>query len=116
MAESLLDFERLDVYRCAIEFVAVAVQIGSDIPRGQADLRDQLRRASSSIPVNIAEASGRTSSAERAHHHTIARGSALECAAVLDVLRLLGAARPEAVLHGKRLLGRIVAMLTKMCA
>jgi len=70
---------------------------------------------SSSIPLNVAEASGKTSRAERAHHHAIARGSALQCAAILDVLALLGAASPEGVDRGKRLLERIVSMLTKMC-
>src|SRR5260370_255933 len=40
-----LDFEKLDVYRCAIEFLAIAVRLGERMPRGQADLRDQLRRA-----------------------------------------------------------------------
>jgi hypothetical protein len=33
---------------------------------------------------------------ERAHHHAIARGSALECAEILDVLALLGAGLPKA--------------------
>jgi four helix bundle protein len=110
-----LDFEKLDVYRCAIEFMAIAARLGERMPRGQANLRDQLQRASSSIPLNVAEASGKTSRAERGHHHAIARGSALECAAILDVLALLGAAAPEGVDRGKRLLVRIVSMLTKMC-
>ncbi len=57
-----LDFEKLDVYRCAIEFLAIAVQLGERIPHGQADLRDQLRRAGSSIPLNVAEASGKDQS------------------------------------------------------
>src|SRR5258708_17145098 len=40
-----LDFEKLDAYGCAIEFLAIAVRVGERMPRGQADLRDQLRRA-----------------------------------------------------------------------
>jgi four helix bundle protein len=111
----LLDFERLDVYRCAIEFVAVAVRVTSQMPRGHADLRDQLRRASTSIPLNIAEASGKTGAADRARFHAIARGSALECAAILDVLSLLGAVGTADAENGKHLLSRVVAMLTKMC-
>ncbi len=66
MQRQPLDFEKLDVYRCAIEFLAIAVRLGERVPRGQADLRDPLRRASSSIPLNVAEASGKTSRAERA--------------------------------------------------
>jgi hypothetical protein len=38
----------------------------------------------------------------------------LECAAILDVLRVCGALRGEAALEGKRMLGRVVAMLTRM--
>ena len=45
MDRPLLDFERLDVYRCAIDFLALAVRVTAHMPRGQADLRDQLRRA-----------------------------------------------------------------------
>jgi len=56
MERSPLDFERLDVYRCAIDFLALAVRITTHMPRGHGDLRDQLRRASTSIPLNVAEA------------------------------------------------------------
>ena len=112
---ALLDFERLDVYRRAIEFLALAVRVTGHMPRGQADLRDQLRRASTSIPLNIAEASGKTGAADRARFHAIARGSALECAAILDVLQLLGAAELSDVEQGKLLLSRVVSMLSKMC-
>jgi four helix bundle protein len=115
MDRSPLDFERLDVYRCAIDFLALAVRVTSRMPRGQADLRDQLRRASTSIPLNIAEASGKTGTADRARFHAIARGSALECAAILDVLLLFGAAMADDVEQGKTLLSRVVAMLSKMC-
>jgi four helix bundle protein len=115
MDRSPLDFERLDVYRCAIDFLALAVRITDRMPRGQGDLRDQLRRASTSIPLNIAEASGKMGDADRARFHAIARGSALECAAILDILRLLGAATHEDAEEGKSLLSRVVAMLSKMC-
>ena len=115
MERSPLDFERLDVDRCAIEFLALAVRVTERMPRGHADLRDQLRRASTSIPLNIAEGSGKTGAADRARFHAIARGSALECAAILDVLRLVGAASPDDVEKGKALLSRVVAMLSKMC-
>jgi four helix bundle protein len=113
--ERSLDFERLDVYRAASDFLALAVRITSRMPRGYSDLRDQLRRASTSIPLNIAEASGKTGVADRANFHAIARGSALECAAILDVLRLLGGVAQDDLDDGKRLLSRVVAMLTRMC-
>jgi four helix bundle protein len=110
-----LDFERLDLYRCAIDFLALSVRVSAQMPRGQADLRDQLRRASTSIPLNIAEASGKTSAADRARFHAIARGSAFECAAILDVLQLYVVVATRDVGDGKLLLSRLVAMLSKMC-
>ncbi len=111
----MLSFQRLDVYRCSIEFVAIAVEVGGTIPRGYADLRDQLRRAALSVPLNIAEGAGRASEADGARHFAIARGSAMECAAVLDVVRALGALQEQRYQHAIGLLARVVAMLTKMC-
>jgi four helix bundle protein len=115
MQPSLLDFERLDVYRCAIDFLALSVRVAAHLPRGYAELRDQLRRASSSIPLNIAEACGKTSDADRAHFYAIARGSAFECAAILEVLVRFGAVVSDDVEQGKTLLSRVIAMLSKMC-
>ena len=50
----LLDFERLDVYRVALEFQALASSIA--LPQGRRELRDQLERAALSIVLNTAEA------------------------------------------------------------
>jgi len=57
--------ERLDVYKCSIRFVAQALKVIGSMPQGQGALVDQLRRASVSIPLNIAEGSGRMSSADQ---------------------------------------------------
>jgi four helix bundle protein len=111
----MLSFQRLDVYRCAIEFVAIAEQLCATTPRGHAELRDQLRRAALSVPLNIAEAAGRISHADAARHFAIARGSAMECAAVLDVIRALGVLQEQPYQHATDLLARVVAMLTKLC-
>jgi four helix bundle protein len=111
----MLSFQKLDVYRCSIEFVAIAMEIGGSVPRGHAELRDQLRRAALSVPLNIAEGAGRTSEADGARHFAIARGSAMECAAVLDVVRALGALQEERYRQAIELLARVVAMLTKLC-
>jgi four helix bundle protein len=70
---------------------------------------------SSSIPLNIAEACGKTGSADRAHFHAIARGTAFECAAILDVLQRFGAVGAKDVEQAKTLLSRVVSMLSKMC-
>jgi hypothetical protein len=82
----MLSFQTLDVYRCSIEFLARSVDLPDVLPRGHAALADQL----------------------------LARGSAMECAAVMDaflVLRVIEASQHAAAVD---LLERIVSMLTKL--
>ena len=85
------------------------------MPRGNKTLVDQLKRASLSTLLNIAEAAGKPSPAEGRHHFAIARGSALECAAALEAIRLLGLAEDVVIERGKDVLVSVVAMLSKMC-
>ncbi len=90
----MLSFQKLDVYRCATEFLALTVSLSEKIPRGNAPIVDQLRRAAISIPLNIAEAAGRTGEADAARTYAIARGSAMECAAVFEALAILKLVEP----------------------
>ena len=79
---ALLDAEKLDAYRIALEFQAIAGQL---IPkRGFAELRDQLDCASVSIVLNVAEGCGRRSPGDKGRFYAMARGSATACAAILD--------------------------------
>ena len=72
---------------------------------------DQLRRASLSIPLNIAEGSGKIRQG-RQRFYAIARGSALECAAIIDAFAVLQIVAPEPLTKLQQLLDRTVAMLT----
>ena len=76
----MIDLYRLDVFRVGCEFV--------DSIRGlagkNAELRDQLDRASSSVVLNVAEGAGRTTTPDKRRFYLIARGSAYECAAIID--------------------------------
>ena len=110
----MLAYEKLDVYRCATQFLAVAAQIYGALPKGNAALADQLRRAALSIPLNIAESSGKPTTAERKRFAGITRGSAMECGAILDACRILDLADGERIERGKELLVRIVSMLSRM--
>ena len=111
----MLDYERLDVYQCALQFAALAFQILEKMPRGHGELSDQLRRATISIPLNIAEGAGKTTERERARYHAIARGSAMEGAAIVDLLRLQTLVEPDTAATAKALSVRMVSMLSKMC-
>lgn len=76
---------RFDAYLLALDFRRLILPW---LPLRRAELSDQLDRASISCVLNIAEGAGRTSPRERARFYTIARGSAVECLACLDLLEL----------------------------
>jgi len=109
----VLDPHRLDGYRVALEFCTLVACL---IPRGHRELRDQLTRASLSIPLNLAESCGRRSPADKAHFFAIARGSAMECAAIADCARSLGLVPIAQAKEAGWLLVRLVQMLTKLIA
>ena len=111
----MLDYEKLDVYRGAIEHLAFVFQALPRIPRGYSALVDQWRRAAMSVPLNIAEAVGKTSDADRANRYAIARGEAMECGAIIDVVRLLACVDAAELDAAKRLVVRMVEMLSRMC-
>lgn len=98
---------RLDCYRLAVEFHRLSTDLA---PHGSG-LGDQLRRAAASIVLNRAEGHGRLTRAEQARFTAIARGSALECLAVLDLLAV-DHARFEAALEARRLLVRVIQTTT----
>ena len=108
-----LGHENLDVYRVSLEYVGWVYEFCETV-NGHRSAKDQLIRASQSIPLNIAEGNGRVTDGDRRRFFEIARGSALECGAVQDILQIYGAITIEENVKRKRLLDRIVAMLTKL--
>ncbi len=105
--------ERLDVYRAAIEYVGWAFRLCEQL-QAHRNAKDQLLRASQAIPLNIAEGNGKATEGERRRFFEIARASALECGAIQDVLEVCGALPAAENANAKKLLDRIVAMLTKL--
>lgn len=108
------DHEKMDVYQVGIEFIALADGVAEDLPRGRAYLADQLRRACTSVALNIAEGAGEFSGDEKTRFYRMAKRSATECAAVLDACRRLGLADEASLDSGRELLLRIVSMLTRL--
>jgi four helix bundle protein len=110
----MLSFQRLRVYQAAIEFLALTIEILAHLPKGHADLADQLLRAAQSMPRNIAEGAGRRTEIDQARFYVIARGSAMEAAAALDTMKVMTLIDANRYDRGIHLLEGIVGMLTNM--
>jgi four helix bundle protein len=108
------DHERLEVYQVAVEFHALACTLIAS--RGLRNLRDQLERASLRVVLCIAEGAGRTSQPDKRRYYEMARGSATESAAALDVLRVRRLIDPDRYGAARDLALRLVQMLSRLCA
>ena len=106
----VFDHEKLNVYQVSIEFLVWLEKILEHVPKRHA-VYDQLDRASTGIPLNIAEGNGKFTQRDRCRFFDIARGSALECAAALDVLSAKAILPENDITPGKEILLKIVSML-----
>ena len=82
----MFDFQKLIVYKKAKAFnlqVWDFIEATSQLTYTQ---RNQLERAAFSIPLNIAEGTGKFSKKDRRNYYVTARSSGLECAAIFDLL------------------------------
>lgn len=108
--EPWFDHEKLEVYREAIAFIAWLSALLEGSSR-LGDVKDQLDRASTSIPLNIAEGNGKYGPKDRCRFFDVAHGSALECAAGLDVLVAKRKLTTDEIRPGKESLQKVVRML-----
>ena len=108
--KTYFDHERLNVYQVSLAFNEWVGELLPSI-EAKAAAKDQLDRAATSIPLNIAEGNGKFSRRDRARFFDVARGSTLESAASLDVLASRKLITTEQVNAGKEKLVQIVNML-----
>jgi four helix bundle protein len=108
------DHERLDVYERALDALDLCDAIIAQMPAGRAHLKDQLDRAATSIGLNVAEGAGEFSPDEKCRFYRIARRSATETAAILDIIARRGHAPEQDTHRARELLARVVSMLVKM--
>ena len=102
------------MYRLSIEYVAGSYGIAKALADVNRHVRDQWLRAAQSIPLNIAEGNAKQSLKDKNRFFEIARGSALECAAIHDMLLAFAVVDEESTRQGKLQLRRIVSMLTRL--
>jgi four helix bundle protein len=107
----VLDASKLHCYQVALELHTLCCTLVALLNR---IVKDQLERASLSVVLNIAEAGGRRSRRDKARFYTIARGSATEVAALLDVLEMRRLASPATLRTARRRAIRVIQMLSKI--
>ncbi|WP_394850499.1 four helix bundle protein [Pendulispora brunnea] len=110
----VLDHERLDVYHLALDFLIFVNGVIESFPRGHGHLTDQFTRASMSIVLNIAEGAGKVSKPDKRRYYLIARGSATESAALLDICARLKVLDEAGHRSGKEMIVRMVSMLIRL--
>lgn len=103
---------KLQVWQRSMSLVEVVYRLTKDFPKEELyGLTSQLRRASVSIPANIAEGNGRSSRREYAHFISIAFGSAREIDTLMELVERQRLARPDDIAECRSLLDEICRML-----
>ena len=115
MNPPLFDHEKLRAYQEALRFVAWVEPVIEKLP-AKLSARDQLDRASTSAVLNIAEGNGKRSHPDRCRYFDIARGSALESAACLDVLVARQKLTAAEIVEGKTILLGVVSLVAGLIA
>lgn len=80
------DFEKLNVYKFAKELNKEILLFLRNHKNIDSYIKEQLKRASISIVINIAEGSGKFSKADKRNFYTIARGSVYECVSLVEII------------------------------
>lgn len=81
-----LSHKKLDVWKVGVKLVKLIYDLTNNFPKEELyGTTNQMRRASVSVPNNIAEGSARTSSKEKYRFYEIARSSLVEVDNLLEV-------------------------------
>lgn len=83
-------FENLDVYKKSLALSIEFCRISVKFPFHYGRIKDQVIGAFISIPLNIAEGSGRETSKDKINFYKIARGSSFECIPLIEICLNLG--------------------------
>ena len=97
MTSTRFAHHRLDAYRIALDLFAGVEQFAGSLPRGHADLKDQVRRAAWATVRHIAEGANRVQPRDKAARFVLARAECGECEAALEMAHRIGL-RPDSEL------------------
>jgi four helix bundle protein len=103
--------QRLDAYHVAMQLRDGVERLARELPRGHADLKDQVRRAASATVRNIAEGADRLTPRDKIARFNIARGECGECDASLEMVQRDGLGQPGQIRELRSLTARVGWML-----
>lgn len=112
-------FENLEVYKKAVDHANKIHRTTRTISKEYDYIKNQIRRSSSSIPLNIAEGNGRFSKKDRRNMFVIARGSCFECVAALELLKnyeLISSSEHKMLLKELEDIGKMLSGLIRNCS
>jgi four helix bundle protein len=105
--------EQLEVWQRAMDLMVEVYRLAARLPDYErSGLADQLRRASASIPANIAEGNARSHRREYLHFLSVARGSLAEVVSHMERTRRLGFLTPSDLEPASHFATRVGQMLT----
>jgi four helix bundle protein len=102
MKDFMFLHERLEAYQAARRFYRCARIIRENLPRGLGEVADQLKRASSSVCLALAEGANAGFAKMKVAHFQRALASAGECAGALDQVEDEEAASAELLGQARR--------------
>ncbi|MDI6892508.1 MAG: four helix bundle protein [Actinomycetota bacterium] len=113
------DFERLEVYKLALEFLSKIFKVYRTLPKDlQYSLGSQLIRGGVSISNNLAEGSGKKSKKHKLSYHNISLDSTRECISMNNVLlkeKLIDRETYTQIrLEGRRITSMIVGLINSL--
>ena len=104
---------RFEAYEVALAMVSALRPAVAALVRQDKDLADQIRRAASSVVLNLAEGARRRGR-DRLHFYRIAAGSAADVKAALEVGKAWGCLDAKPLADVEALLDRVLAMLWRL--
>ena len=111
----MFEHRKLRVYDRALDLIVEVLLVLKRSQPGWSELQDQLKRACTSIILNIAEGAGEWRPAEKARFYRIAIRSAAEADAALEILVRVEVLRSSDIGPLQLILQEIAAMLVAMC-
>ena len=109
----IFDFERLEVYQLALEFLSDLFKVYRKLPKDlQYSIGNNFIRAGLSISNNLAEGSGKKSKKEKARYYNTSLNSTRECISMINVLLREKIIDKETYIKLRRVGRRITGMIT----